>query len=212
MTNRGTTKARPQSRGAEKRRVILTGALAVFARDGYARASIDSISAEASVSTRTIYNHFGDKARLFREVIQESAARVAEAQIGIMDRYLREVTDLEADLVEFARAWVTPTPDYAEHFALVRHINADAGHIPPEAIDAWQEMGPLRVLRELARRLRRFAERGLLRVDDPDLAAFHFANLVSISNPSHRAAIRSDAEIDEIVAPGVRVFLHGYLP
>jgi len=35
-------------------------------RDGYTRASIDAISAEAGVSTRTIYNHFTDKAMLSR--------------------------------------------------------------------------------------------------------------------------------------------------
>lgn len=191
---------------------ILAGAFTVFARDGYARASIDAIAAEAGVSTRTIYNHFEDKARLFQTVIRESTTRVAEAQIDIMDRYLRKVTDLEADLIEFARVWVTPTPDYADHFALVRQINADAGHIPREAIEAWQEKGPLRVLGELARRLRQLADRGLLRVDDPDLAALHFANLVSITNPSYRAASRTDEEITEIVTSGVRAFLHGYLP
>ena len=47
---------------SDKRRAIIDGALAVFARDGYTRASIDAISAEAGVSTRTVYNHFTDKA------------------------------------------------------------------------------------------------------------------------------------------------------
>jgi AcrR family transcriptional regulator len=90
---------------------VLSGGLTVFARDGYARASIDVIAAEAQVSSRTIYNHFQDKAGLFRAVIQDSAQRVAAAQLGIVDRYLRKVTDLEADLVEFGIAWRTPRPD-----------------------------------------------------------------------------------------------------
>lgn len=62
----------------------MAGALTVFARDGYMRASVDAIAAEAGVSTRTIYNHFQDKAQLFQTVIQESATRVAEAQIAII--------------------------------------------------------------------------------------------------------------------------------
>src|ERR1700716_94258 len=105
MTRHETARANPRPRThgglADKRRAILTGALTVFARDGYTRASIDAISAEAGVSTRTIYNHFQDKAQLFETVIQESADRAAEAQIATIDRYFAKITDLEADLIEF---------------------------------------------------------------------------------------------------------------
>lgn len=212
MTTHDTTAPRPRGGLADKRRAILQGALTVFARDGYTRASIDAIAAEAGVSTRTIYNHFADKAQLFQTLIQESAARVAEAQIAIIDRYLSKVTDPEADLVAFGRAWATPIPDHADHFALVRHINADAGHIPQTAIEAWQEAGPLRVRRELARRMRGLADQGLLRVDDPDRAALHLSLLVAVANPSLPGAALSDEEITEMVASGVRAFLHGYLP
>jgi AcrR family transcriptional regulator len=195
----------------DKRRAILAGALTVFARDGYTRASVDAISAEAAVSTRTIYNHFHDKADLFQTVIQESAARVADAQIAIIDSYLRKVTDLEADLIDFGRAWLTPMPDYADHSALVRQINAEAGHIPQAAIDAWQETGPRRVLRALARRLEHLSDRGMLLIDDPDRAAHHFAVLISPPNPSYRGAPLHEAdETAEMVAAGVRTFLHGY--
>ncbi|MFC6936446.1 TetR/AcrR family transcriptional regulator [Actinomadura yumaensis] len=76
----------------------------MFAQDGYARASIDAIAARAGVSTRTIYNHFADKAGLFEAVIHSSATRAADAQIAIVDRHLRKVVDLEADLVDFGRS------------------------------------------------------------------------------------------------------------
>lgn len=211
MTRHDAARTRPRGGLADKRRAILVGALAVFARDGYTRASIDAISAEAGVSTRTIYNHFQDKAQLFQTVIQESATQVAAAQMAIIDRYLSKVTDLEADLIEFGRAWVTPMPDYADHFALVRQINAEAEHIPQPAIDAWQETGPLRVRRELARRLRQLTDRGLLHIDDADRAALHFALLVSVPNQSYRGAVAAEEEIAENVTSGVRTFLHGYL-
>ncbi len=213
MAGHDTAKTRPRGGLADKRRAILAGALTVFARDGYTRASIDAISAEAGVSTRTIYNHFEDKAQLFRTVIQESATRVAEAQIAIIDRYLRRVTDLEADLIELARALATPMTDYADHFALVRQINADAGHLPRAALDAWQEAGPRRVLRELARRMRQLAEQEQLRIDDADRAAVHFMLLVQGAIPFHHGiGATRESEIDEIVTAGVRAFLHGYLP
>ena len=194
----------------DKRQAVLTGALTVFARDGYARASIDVIAAEAAVSTRTIYNHFQDKAGLFRAVIQDSAARVAAAQLEIVDRYLRKITDLEADLVDFGIAWRKPMPDYAEHSALVRQVNAEAGHIPQDAIQAWQETGPLAVRRALADRLAAFAADGLLEVDDPLRAALHFSLLISGANPSYRGESLTTDEITEAVTTGVHAFLHGY--
>lgn len=195
----------------DKRRAILTGAFAVFARDGYTRASMDAIAAEAGVSTRTIYNHFQDKGHLFQTVIEDSASRVADAQIAIMDRYLRKVTDVQDDLVEFARAWVTPISDHAEHFALVRQVRAEAAHIPQAAIQAWQEAGPLRVRGELARRLEQLAGAGLLQIDHPDRAALHFSQLVSVAEPSQPGAPGTETNTDDAVTFGVHAFLHGYL-
>ncbi|HEY7433064.1 MAG TPA: TetR/AcrR family transcriptional regulator [Streptosporangiaceae bacterium] len=194
----------------DKHRAILAGALTVFARDGYARASIDAIAEDAGVSTRTIYNHFGGKAQLFEVLILQSATRVAEAQIAIIDRYLHKVTDIEADLIEFARVWATPVPGHSDHFALVRHINADAGHIPQAAIAAWQQAGPLRVRRALADRIRQLAGQGLLRVSDPDHAARHLILLTTIFNASLPGAPRTEQEINDLVTTGVHAFLYGY--
>jgi AcrR family transcriptional regulator len=195
---------------AGKRQEVLAGALTVFARDGYARASVDVIAAAAGVSTRTLYNHFGDKAGLFRAVIQESATKVAAAQLAIIEARLTEITDLEADLVEFGIAWRTPMPDYAEHSALVRQVNAEAGHIPQEAIDAWQEAGPIAVRRALADRLAALAADGLLRIDDPMRAALHFSLLISGANPSYRGGSMTPDEIKDAITTGVHAFLHGY--
>jgi AcrR family transcriptional regulator len=206
-----TTTGRPRGGLADKRRAILAGALTVFARDGYTRASIDAISATACVSSRTIYNHFADKADLFQAVIQESATRVADAQIAIIDRHLHKVTDLEQDLIEFGLAWASPmAAEHAEHFSLVRQVNAEAGHIPQEAIDAWQRTGPLRVRGELATRLRQLADRGLLRIGDPDRAAVHFLLLTSVFEPSYRAKVPTEKELTEMVTAGVHAFIHGY--
>ncbi|MEV0381196.1 TetR/AcrR family transcriptional regulator [Nonomuraea sp. NPDC050643] len=210
MSSGNTAKPRPRGGLADKRRAILAGALTVFARDGYSRASIDAIAATAGVSTRTIYNHFTDKTELFRSVIQESATRAAEAQIAVIDRHLRKVTDLEADLVEFGRALAEPTAaEHTEHFSLVRQINAEAGHIPQAVVDAWQETGPRRVRRELAGHLRRWAEEGLLRVADPERAALHLMLLISASGASH-PAVATGQEIDAMVTSGVHAFLYGY--
>ena len=128
--------------------------------------------------------------RAVPRVIQESATQAADAQIAIIDRYLSKVTDLEADLVEFGIA-LAADAGTAEHFALVRQINAEAGHIPQDAIDAWQETGPLRVRRGLARRLGQLADgdccASTTRACGPALHAAHLG-----TNPSYRGADRPD--------------------
>jgi AcrR family transcriptional regulator len=185
----------------------------VFARDGYTRASIEAIAVEAGVSTRTIYNHFAAKADLFQTVVEESAAPVAEAQIAIIDRHLRKIVDLEDDLVAFGRDLAAPMPDYGDHFSLVRQIDAEVGHIPPDAVEVWRQSGPVRVERELAAHLQQIADRGLLRITDAHQAARHLMLLVGGAVPFHHGVLATaEADIDEIVTAGVRAFLYGYQP
>ncbi|GAA4018198.1 TetR/AcrR family transcriptional regulator [Allokutzneria multivorans] len=212
MTSTNSAKGRPRGGAADKRAALLDGALTVFARDGYTRASIDTIAEAAGVSTRTIYNHFQGKAELFEAVIQASSARTAQRQLEVIDRHLRKVTDLAADLIEFGIEWAGPTIGTGEHFALVRQINAEAAHIPRTAIEAWQETGPLRVRRELAGHLQRLSDQGLLRITNADRAAVHLLVLVGAFNPSFPGAEPSAEEITEMVRTGVHAFLHGYAP
>ncbi|MFC7304042.1 TetR/AcrR family transcriptional regulator [Streptomyces monticola] len=211
MPSRERDQPSPREALSAKRRATLAGALTVFARDGYARAGIDTIAAEARVSTRTLYNHFGGKAGLFQEVIRDSATRYAEAQIGIIDRHLREVTDLQRDLADFAHALLAPMPGHSAHEALVRQISAEAEHLPQAAVEDWWRSGPARFHHELAGRFRAFAGQGLLRTADPERAAEHFALLVSGGTPPfRRAGGPAEAGSAESVAAGVHAFLYGY--
>jgi AcrR family transcriptional regulator len=197
----------------EKRRAILRGALTVFAREGYARASIDQIAREAGVSTRTIYNHVADKAALFQTVIQESAARVAQSQIEAMDATLGEPGDLREALVAFARGHAVPTDP--EHFALVRQVQAEVGHIPVEALEAWQDTGPRRVQSVLAGHLARFMAEGRLREADAHRAARHLVLLAAgevTSRSFHGALPLPEKEVAAIAEDGVDVFLRAYAP
>lgn len=171
----------------------------MFARDGYSRASIDAIAKEAEVSTRTLYNHFADKADLFRNVIQASSSEAARDQIALIERHFHKVTDLEKDLIAFGKA-MGAQQGHAEHFALVRQINAELAHIPAEAIEAWQETGPRRVKQALADELEK------LGFTDPKRAAVHLMLLTLAGEPS----IRGSRPSDDDIAAGVKVFLHGH--
>ena len=202
----------PAERGGDKRRALLDGALAVFSADGYSRASVDNLARAAGVSTRTLYNHFGDKAGLFEAVIVDSAHRVAAAQIITVQRLLGRIVDIEADLIEFGRAWATPSAQYAPHFALVRQITADADHIPRAAVEAWQHAGPLPVRTEIAEHLRRIAENGHLSIDDPEVAAVHLIALVNAGRSFHGPVPAPIEEIHRLADAGARAFLRGYAP
>ncbi|HEX8869595.1 MAG TPA: TetR/AcrR family transcriptional regulator [Lentzea sp.] len=183
----------------DKRQAILRGALSVFARDGYSRASIDAIAKEAEVSTRTLYNHFADKAELFRSVIQTSADEVARDQVQLIERHFHKITDLEADLVEFGRD-MGAQQGHQEHFALVRQINAELTHIPADALEAWLDRGPRKVRRALADELEK------LGFQDPERAAIHLLLLTLTGDP----AVRGSRPTDDDIAAGVKVFLHGH--
>lgn len=215
MAEPDETPAKPRRGSPDKRRAIIRGARTVFGREGYTRASIDAIATEAAVSSRTIYNHFDDKAALFLTVIQESATQVAEAQVAIIDRYLGKITDLEADLIAFGRIWATPMAEFADHFALVRQINAEVGHIPTATLESWQDAGPRRVHRALAGRLQELADDGLLSVENSADAAMHFVELAAreATRRSYYGAVSvDDAEITRLATAGVKAFLYGYLP
>lgn len=196
-----------------KREAITTAARLVFGRDGYSRSSVDAIAAEAGVSTRTIYNHFDSKEQLFTSVLQASATQVADAFVDKVSTIDGGATDLESNLVGVADALALQASDFPEHFAMVRQINAEAGHFPSAVIDAWMEAGPLRVEREVARHLSELAADGRLVVPDADRAARHFVALVA-SEMSGRA-YRQEPVLTAAVRSGrlhvaVDAFLHGY--
>ncbi|WP_405780507.1 TetR/AcrR family transcriptional regulator [Streptomyces sp. NBC_00859] len=216
----GSPVAPPRRARTNKAAAISHAACVVFGRDGYSRASIDTIAAEAGASTRTLYNHFpGGKEELFRTVVQWSSGQVRDAQLALLERYLDvnrlpQAPDLERDLLALARAWVGLMAEFRNHFSLVRHIYAEAGHVPAEVLDAWQEAGPRAVGRRFAVAMGVLGDAGLVDVHgDPAQAAAHFMTLTS-TDIVHRSywgvSPLPTAETDRLTAVGVRVFLRAY--
>lgn len=217
MARADSGQSRPRKGFPEKRRAILEASRKVFGRVGYQGASIDVIAGEACVSTRTIYNHFENKEQLFSTVLIDSSEQVAAAHEAMIERHLGSTSSaaaLEADLVGLAKDWARPRPEFTDHFAITARINAEGENFPVDLHDAWQKAGPLRVQRTLAARMARLAERGLLHVQDSELAAQHFVVLITNTWGRGRAGMDtlSDDETHEIATAGVHAFLYGYLP
>lgn len=214
MTSVMTTQDRGGRGGTTaKRRAILDGALTVFARDGYARASIDAIAETSDVSTRTIYNHFTDKASLFAAVVEDSATAVSSAHIDQIDTILGGIAsaeDLAPALIACGLALHTVVPPQAPHWGLVRHVHADADHISADVIDTWRRLGPARVKRQLALHFADLDRRRLLRLDDPATAAVHYSALTGSAWGSAMHPDPSPERAVEHMTRAVTAFLHGY--
>src|SRR3954464_12990630 len=81
-----------------KRTAIMRAATRIFIAAGYERASLDTVAAEAGVSKQTIYNHFGDKERLFVAVVDE-ARTGADRDTELDETLLIDPDALEQDLL-----------------------------------------------------------------------------------------------------------------
>lgn len=68
----------------ERRVQILRAARDVFAKRGYARATVDDIVAEAGVARGTFYLYFGDKRDAFAELVDGFAEQITGAIVRIV--------------------------------------------------------------------------------------------------------------------------------
>ncbi|MFD0353302.1 TetR/AcrR family transcriptional regulator C-terminal domain-containing protein [Streptomyces sp. NPDC127110] len=198
-----------------ERRDIVRAARTVLAREGWRRCTAEATAAEAGVGTDTVARHFPDYEQLLLGVLLDSSASVAACLAAVAESHLAEITDLRGDLIALGRAWLAPLEAFREHFAIVRHISAEVTTLPAEAVDKWQATGPRQARRELARRLRQVADRGLLGITDADQAAERFILLVPssvVQRSFHGALPLGRHEEDALIADGVDDFIRLYGP
>lgn len=192
----------------------MKGSREVFGREGYQRASIDAIAAQAQVSTRTIYKHFTDKAALFAAVVADSAAQMAQEETTLIAHHLHEVRradQVEPALRALAADWVNTSAPSASHAALIARVGAEAAHLESDVVAAWWQAGPGHVLTALADMLRRFGQDGLLQIPDAERSAVQFSQLVA-ARPGPSTAPFPAGERAAWIADGVRVFVRGHRP
>ncbi|GAA1864454.1 TetR/AcrR family transcriptional regulator [Pseudonocardia ailaonensis] len=186
-------------RVGRSRAIILAAAHEHFVRHGYLGANVDTIAAEAGVSKRTVYNIYGDKESLFRAVLERA--------FEISERFTRELADgmggdLEDIAVRLVRAVLGPRV-----LPLRRMLIGEAGRFP-ELAREYYERAPGLVMRSLAAHLP--AQPGL-RIDDPAIAAEHFAFLV-LGAPLDRGLFDPDVPADPVARAlaGVAAFRRAY--
>lgn len=196
------------------RALIMAAAARVFLQRGFPGTSVDDIAAEAGVSKRTVYNVFDDKEQLFRAIIGEAIA-TAERFSHDFAATTAEADDVEAALVSLARELAASVLS-GRVVPLRRLLIGEASRFPEFAAE-YYERAPGRVMAAVAAALRTLDERGLLRIDDAELAAEHFAFL-AIGPSLDRALFDLASDTDAATAEraveraerGAAAFLRAY--
>ncbi|GAA1852264.1 TetR/AcrR family transcriptional regulator [Pseudonocardia ailaonensis] len=210
-----TTDRAPAARGLlGKRRVMLDAAVVLFLREGYARTTIDAVAAEAGISKQTVYNHVGDKERLFLEAVADALEPVATEVSDLVDSTLRRFGKLEEDLAAFGVGWlsVTTRPRIA---ALRRLVVAEGEHFP-QLRSAWRRSVRDPALTNLTNFLACSSSRGAVLVSgDPARAARQLLALLSGEAEELSTSGADDparAPLEELVDDAVSLFLRAHAP
>jgi TetR/AcrR family transcriptional regulator, mexJK operon transcriptional repressor len=170
-----TGKPTAEDRSTRKRRAVVEAATTLFLRRGYLGTSMDQVAAFAAVSKPTVYKFFGDKEQLFTEIVLGTLDRAGDpfrAEVASLAR----TENLPADLRRLARRYLA-TVTQPVVLQLRRMVIGSSPQLPDLA-RAYYERAPEQTIRALAQCFGQLADRGLLQLDDPGVAASHFAFLV----------------------------------
>lgn len=194
-----------------KRQQILDGARAVFADQGYERASVDAIAARAGVSKATVYNHFADKQALFVAAVVE----LCDGLSGAVERCVPEPVGDVAEVLQAIGERLMNVALSPPVVSLHRQAIAEAERIPEIGRMVF-ERGTGATQEAVAEHLRRWHEAGALRIDDARSAAIAFLALCQGDLVIRmRLGVLErpvDAQVRESVRRAVTIFVRAHRP
>jgi AcrR family transcriptional regulator len=162
---------RPTADELERRKLrVMDVATDMFVERGYAATTLLDIAKKAGVATRTLYQHFGDKEAIFREVI------FARDTAIINPPMLEEGEDLVAALRKAAR-YSYDVALRTRSIELMRLMIAESARFP-ELMSKVATIIFTRFTGNLAALFRQLAEKGLIPEGDHDQSAVLFADLL----------------------------------
>ena len=193
---------------------IREAAAALFLEKGYQGTSLDEIAAVAKVSKQTIYTHFTNKEDLFSDLVLGNAERV-DAFVATLMRTVKNAGDIQTGLRDLARMYIRFVVR-PEVLRLRRLVIAEAGRYP-ELARTYHERVPQKVYQALASLFGDLSDEGQLRIEDPLLAAHHFAWLTIGKDLDHGmffdpAKMSASADLDASADAAAGVFLAAYAP
>ena len=175
---------------------------------------MDEIATLATVSKQTVYKHFADKDTLFAEIVLATTEDVNQI-VSLVTDTLTDTTDLERDLGTLAQTFVTALMQ-PRVLRLRRMIIASADRFP-ELGTSWYEQGFERALTAMATAFQGLAERGLLSLTDPAMAANQFVGML-LWIPVNKAMFTgndnavTEAELKRYAESATHTFLAAHAP
>ncbi len=162
---------RPTAEELERRKArVMTVATEMFIARGYAGATLLDIAKKAGVATRTLYQHFGDKEAIFREVIHARDTAVIDKPQADPGE------DLATVLRKMARYCfvVALRPRSIE---LMRLMIAESARFPELMSEVGNKIFS-RFVENVAQVFRQLAELGMIPAGDHNQSAELFTDLI----------------------------------
>ncbi|SDW80710.1 TetR/AcrR family transcriptional regulator [Litoreibacter albidus] len=198
----------PEIKRGRKYDQVIAGARDVFLAQGFEGASVDLIAKEANVSKATLYSYFPDKRILFIEVAKQECASQAERalQVDAPDVPVREMLTTTAHkMMELL------TSNFAQRIFRICVAESDRF---PELGREFYLSGPKLLEDRLSAYFEHACARGELKIDDIELAAMQFQELVKseifVKMVFNIIEKPTKAQVDRIIDGAVEMFLARY--
>ncbi|RJF77258.1 TetR family transcriptional regulator [Azospirillum cavernae] len=161
---------------------ILDVATELFTKHGYGETSIEAIAASAGIGKLTLYRRFGDKDALFQAVAlrMSEQSRSAMAAIG-------ENNQNPSDALTEAGSFLLNVVLSPQSVAFHRIVFSEAARLP-ELCASMHQDAPSDRGHPIRRIILRFAEQGVLDINDVDFLTHQFVQAV-IGNPLRKALL-----------------------
>jgi AcrR family transcriptional regulator len=207
VTNAEVPDARLSKRDA-RRRAFLDAAMDLFVTVGYAATSLHDVVSRSGGSLATLYDIFGNKAGLFRELVEEKC----NAASGMFDDAAVANMPPQEALTRLAyRLYALITSPEAR--TGLRLILSEGGQ---ELAETFFRAGPDTGKARVAKYLAEQARRGVLDIEDPALAAQQFCGLICAGQEIRIAAglppVIEPERVGDHIRTAVRTFIRGHAP
>lgn len=193
-----------------RRRAFLEAAGDLFVEKGYGDTSLADVVRRSGGSLATLYEFFGNKAGLFKALIDDRASRITRILSQPESEEHAVAASLEAHGRQLLDLMLEPSV-----IAVQRLVIAESAQFP-ELASMYFSAGPAAVFESLKAYLTQQTRQGRLTIDDPALAAEHFGGLVK--GMCHVCALfgvpdgLTDAARHQRVTLAVEAFLKLYAP
>lgn len=182
----------------------------LFTEHGFGAVSMDQVAKAAGVSKATVYAHFQSKEQLFVAIVRNACLSYAQ---NVMPE-VRDAPDMRTALTRIARS-IAGFLMAPRTMAIYRVIVAEGPRFPDLA-RRYYETGPRTFKRLLTEYLTDAVAKGLLQIEDPQLASEQFCAMVR--GPLYMQVLldlKDDLEAlsaETVIAGAVEVFMRAYGP